>query len=259
MNEDKKYDQIQRYLNGDLTEQEVQAFEEALTQDAELKEEMDLHLLANDAVELIVEDELRADLKQLAQKSSQKTSQSSGAKVVSLRRRLYVFGAAASVLLLLGFFAINFQSNQYSNDAIASGAYQNELLNRVRGAEDASLLQEGMTLLTQENYEEAVAYFFRVTDPALEAEAKYAAGHAHYNLLDYEKAMSNFTAVIESKDPRFVEKAEWFYLLSALADDKIQEEQPLQVLDKLINDDSHLYHQEAMAVNKKLKSFWRNF
>lgn len=73
-------------------------------------------------------------------------------------------------------------ASQYDNDAIAGTYYDNDLLQRVRGNNSASLLQEGMDLYENGNYEQAIEYLGGVTDPALEAEAAYAATHAHYNL-----------------------------------------------------------------------------
>jgi len=259
MNEEKKYEQIQSYLSGTLTEPEHSSFEQELANSSTLQEEMDLHLLSNDAIDLVVEDDLRAELNNLAQQNKQKKNENQGGRVVSMRRRIYTLSIAASILLVIGFFTATFQASKYDNDSIASGYYSNDLLERVRGANSASLLQEGMDFLLADDYSEAIGYFDQVTDPALIAEAHYGAAHAHYNLENYQAAMTNFANVVDSKDPRFKEKAELFYVLSALAADQMEDDRFNTLFDKLLSDEGHYAHKDILEINKKLKSFWRNF
>ena len=259
MNEEKRYEQIQDYLNGTLDSSARNSFEQELAQDPELKAELDLHLLADDAIELLIEDDLRNELQDMAKEESLKKKNNKGGRVVSMRRRIYTLSIAATVALAIGFFAAMLVGNQYDNSSIAQELYIDDVLETRRGANSESLLQEGMNLYTNNEYEEAITYFDQVTDPSLIAEANYAAAHAHYNLENYSAAMQNFALVIDSKDPRYEEKAEFFYLTSALAADQVEEQGFLDVLDELINDEGHTYHKEALAINKKLKSFWRNF
>ncbi len=258
MNEDLLYDEIQNYLNNEMKETERAAFEQRLQTDSKLQEEVDLHRMADDTLELLVADNLRAELQQLGAEEAKKPSKKEG-RVVNFRRRLVSISAAASVLLLIGFFGANFQARQYNDGNLASSYYQNELLTSVRGAEDQSLLEEGMRLVTAENYQEAVTYFEQIQDQDLVAEAQYAAGHAYYNLEQYDNALSAFDNAISSNDPRFVKKAEWFSLLSGLAAGQEDTEAFRSRLDQLIADDSHDFHDSAVELNKKLNSFWRSF
>jgi tetratricopeptide (TPR) repeat protein len=259
MNEKEKYEQIQHYLDASLSETERLAFEQELTKDPGLQAALDLHLLSNDAIEFVIEDSLRSELQTLHQKSTITRKTANSGRVVNLRRRIIPLSIAATVLLLVGFFTANFQGKQYDNQAIAGAFYENDLLLRVRGSNSASLLQEGMQLFSQEDYPAAIDYFEQVSDPTLQAEANYAAAHAHYNLEQYPVAMQNFAAVIDSQDPRFTEKAELYYLLSTLAADQTTEQRFGDLLTKMIENKEHLHHQEALAINKKLNSFWRNF
>lgn len=259
MNEEKKYEQIQSYLEGSLSETEKRAFDQELKQDPDLQAELDLHILSNDAIELAIEDSLRADLKQLHQESQQVEQPKKKGRVVGLRRRLTALSIAASILLIIGFFAANYQINQYDNQSIAGSMYENDLLSRVRGNNNASLLQQGMELYTQENYSAAIEYFEQIDDASLKAEADYAKGHAYYNLGQFPAAMESFAAVVDSQDPRFVEKSELFYLLSALAADQTDNNRFNTLLTQMIENEEHLHHHEALKIQKKLNSFWRNF
>lgn len=259
MNEEKKYEQIQSYLEGSLSETEREAFEQELNQDPDLQADLDLHLLSNDAIELVIEDSLRADLKELQQETEQIKQPSKKGRVVGLRRRMVSLSIAASILLVIGFFTANYQINQYGNQAIAGSLYENELLTTVRGNNNASLLQQGMELFEQENYQAAIDYFDQVDDPNLKAEAAYAAGHSYYNLGAFSAAAEQFAGVMQSNDPRFVEKSELFYLISALAADQTDNAQFNEVLNQMLENEEHLHHQEALEIQKKLNSFWRRF
>ena len=64
---------------------------------------------------------------------------------------------------------------------------------------------------------------------------------------------------MESNDPRFSEKADFYYLLSAIAADQINNEKFNNTLDQILNNEAHLHYNDAQEINKKLKSFWRNF
>jgi tetratricopeptide (TPR) repeat protein len=259
MNEEKKYELIQDYLDDSLSETERLAFEQELAKDADLQADLDLHLLSNDAIEFVIEDSLRSELQTLHQESKATQKTASGGRVVNMRRRMIPLSIAATVLLLVGFFTATFQAKQYDNQAIAGTFYENDLLQRVRGNNSASLLQKGMQLFLQEDYPAAIDYFGQVSEPTLQAEANYAMAHAHYNLEQYPAAMQNFATVIDSQDPRFTEKAELYYLLSTLAADQTTDQRFGDLLTKMIENKEHLHHQEALAINKKLNSFWRNF
>ena len=65
--------------------------------------------------------------------------------------------------------------------------------------------------------------------------------------------------VIDRSDPRFTEKAEFYYLLNALAADQANTETFNSILDKILNNEAHLHYNEVLQINKKLKSFGRNF
>ncbi|MEM6380933.1 MAG: hypothetical protein AAF705_22365 [Bacteroidota bacterium] len=259
MNEEKKYEQIQSYLDGSLNETERQAFEQELNQDPDLQADLDLHLLSNDAIELVIEDSLRADLKELQLETKAVKQPAKKGRVVGLRRRMVSLSIAASILLVIGFFGANYQINQYGNQAIAGSFYENELLTTVRGNNNASLLQQGMELFEQGNYQAAVEYFDQVDDSNLQAEAAYAAGHSYYNLGQFPIAAENFATVMDSNDPRYVEKSELFYLISALAADQTDNARFNEVLNQMLENEEHLHHQEALNIQKKLNSFWRKF
>jgi tetratricopeptide (TPR) repeat protein len=258
MNKENTYQQIQDYLEGNLEAVARAAFEAAMQDDPELKTAVDLQRLSLEAIELVIADSLREDLQAWQAADEQKDTASGGGRIRTLRRRILPLSIAATVLLVIGFFASTYLAQPYDNAALASSYYQNDLLQRVRGSRSASLLQDGMDLYESGDYEGAIASMEEVSNPALLAEAAYAIGHSHYQLADYEQAMQDFLRVIASQDPRFTEKAEFFYLLAALAADQTEQADFIQVLERIVNNESHLYHKRTVELKQKLHRFSKN-
>ena len=259
MNEESTYQQIQDYLEGNLEAAARTAFEAAMQDNPELKKAVDLQRLSMEAIELVIADSLRADLQAWQAEAEQKDTTSGGGQIRTLRQRILPLSIAATVLLVIGFFASTYLAQPYDNDALASSYYQNDLLQRVRGSRSASLLQDGMNLYESGDYAGAIASMEEVSNPALLAEAAYAIGHSHYQLGDYEQAMQDFLQVTASQDPRFAEKAEFFYLLAALAADQTEQADFTRVLEQILNNESHLYHKRTVELNQKLHHFFRKF
>lgn len=90
-------DQIEKYLDGELSAEEAKAFEQALEQDVDLKEEFDFYQMANEA---IVSNKL-LDIEELA-----KNAGNTHAKKVKKKKNLIKGIAGGLVLLTLGAVAV---------------------------------------------------------------------------------------------------------------------------------------------------------
>ena len=123
------FNQIEAYLSGEMTETEATAFDKAVASNAELAAAVDRHLLAHDAIEVMIEDNLRAEMKDWSaaenKNKAAKIHQISQKKGSSgkVRRLFYSLAAAASVAIVVGFFGLQFSNTNYSNTALSAGAY----------------------------------------------------------------------------------------------------------------------------------------
>jgi len=259
-----RYDKIQAYIHGELEAADHQAFEQEINQDPELRQEVDLHRMADDSIEVLIEQDLRADLENMASESAGSASddeaESGGARIVSIRRFTRRLAVAASVLVVIGFFGAFYQGSNYTDRALARDFYGETSGLRSTSTTPGDALSEGRTLLQNEQYSAAAEYFTNVENPQLATEANYYEGLAHYGNEAYLEAMTAFDAVITTDDVRFREKAEFNYLLAAMAANATEDNDRFEeILNAIANSPNHLAYREVQELQEKRESFWRNF
>jgi predicted Zn-dependent protease len=147
-------DDIARYAEGEMSAGESQAFEQALTADETLRQQLAFyHDVHNSLQQHFTKDARQAQLEETLQQMRGEyfAKQSKPARVVSINRYLrYVMGAAA-VLLITLFLLKPWQSlyDQYSDVQMVNPAE--------RGENTDSLLQQAYTDFTNKKYTEAAA------------------------------------------------------------------------------------------------------
>lgn len=257
------FDKIEAYLSGEMTETEATTFDKEVATNKELAAAVDRHLLAHDAIEVMIEDNLRAEMKdwsaaenknkeakihQLGQKKE------SGGKV---RRLVYRLAAAASVALVVGFFGLQFSNTNYSNTALSAGAYNFDL-SATRSTNTAqNPLATGLKAYEAANYTAAIQFFQNIpTANPQYSEAQYYLGHSLYQNKDYDQAINTFEKVIRSNDVRYKEAAEWYQVVNYVAAKK-EGNDFTRLLNQLVTDEGHPYHKNAVELDAKLNSFWR--
>lgn len=254
---EERYNDIQAYLRGEMTTPDRDAFEAEMARDPALRQEVDLHLMADDAIELVIADSLRRELADMRQEQSGDTT--GGAKIRSIATWGGRLAIAASILVVIGFFGTFYVGRQYTDPALAATFYQ-ETSGLRAGSATGDQLAEGRELLSNEQYEAAITYFNGVSDPNYQTEASFLKGLALFENEEYLEAMSTFDSVIQTADIRFREKAEFQYILSSLAaNDANGNDRFAEILESIRNDPDHLAHREVEAIYQKRQSFWRNF
>ena len=102
MEKDPTYDKIEAYLDKSLPEKERRDFEQEMTQKPELATQVDLHRFERDAMELLVEEDLRTDMnvwkKEMLQTYAANNPQN--IRRLKVRRRRFL-AIAASFLILV--------------------------------------------------------------------------------------------------------------------------------------------------------------
>ncbi|MEM6318587.1 MAG: hypothetical protein AAF960_13025 [Bacteroidota bacterium] len=183
-------DKIEAYLNGDMTPKAEAAFDAAIEKDAELAAAVDNFGVANDALEILIEDNLRKELEAMSQE------QASSSNVVSINKKQPVarmrnlrtyLAAAASVALLVGFIGWNWASSNFTNSALSNEFSSEYQMPNVRaGNSVVNAFADGINAYNAQNYAEANQFFSSVVvDDPRYAEAQFYLGHT---LLAQEKA-----------------------------------------------------------------------
>jgi len=257
-------DKIERYLNGEMNPQDEAQFDAEIEQNPELAAAVDNFGVANDAIELLIEDNLRAELNEL--KTEESGNQASNvvsinkhkpvAKMRSLRTYL---AAAASVALLVGFFGMNWAGNNYSNTALGEEMYSGYDLPNVRsGNNTMHPFSEGLTAFQNKNYDQAIQFFkgIVVDDPRY-AEAQFYLGHAYLENKSFGEAATQFEKVTSLNDVRYTENAEWYQLIAQLSSGETAANFDA-LLAKITGDKDHTFNKQATELQGKLNSVWRN-
>lgn len=251
------FDKIEKYVSNEMSVTEKAAFEQEVAANTELRQALELYQLSNETVEIGVEDDLREQFRQWSAEEKKEQTNPREAKVVSFRTRFMAFAAAASVLLIVGFFGWNFARQNYSDEALAAGFYHSPEMSSFRNsdAQDADW-EAGLKAFENGNYTEASAVFQReVTESPRYAEAQFLLGDCYLKLENPAAASTAFQTVINSNDVRFREKAEWQLALSYLQAGNSDNEFQI-LLEKIASDSNHSFQRDAMALQSRLSSFW---
>ena len=258
MEAQQQFDKIESYLAGALTGAELTTFEEQIQTNNELAAMVEEHRIAHDAVEMLIEQDLRKELEGLRTA----TTSTATPKVVQLpkraattttrRRSLFPrLAAAASVILLIGFFTLQYNGSSNPIDPYLLD-YPMPEVNRSGEATDLHPLAKGIDAYKTGNYEEEIIYYQGIAaDDKRYNEAQFYLGHSFLRNKEYAAATTVFNKLVQSGDIRFLEKAEWYQLLSLVANQQ-QDKQFTTLLNKMLTDKNHSYHQQAQDLNTDL-------
>jgi tetratricopeptide (TPR) repeat protein len=247
------FDKIEAYLLGMMDDAEQATFEQAMATDTDLKSAVEAQKLEHRAMELAIRDDLRAQMSawsmdtETASPLQVTTTTDSAAPVMQVsfvRRNFFKIAAAASVLLVLGFFGRSLfgpsevDTLSYFNSTTRSSGSMNEM---------PEVLRPGLSALKGGRYDEAIAAFGQVTDPNYKPQALLFSGECYFRLKKYEDAIATFTlaesmaANAEQKD-----SAQWFRFLALKAAGKKAEAAALKAVIRA--NDGHTFWEEAGKV-----------
>lgn len=218
-----KYIRFDRYLNNELSEEEINSFEEQLKSDADFKEDFDIYsaLESSLASKFKNEEEAIALQKTLSDLGSHYIKQGENdkkeTKVISLFRFRNLM-VAASIALLIGFFLFNNGRSPVYDDF----AQHNSLELVVRG-DNNEAISKAETAFNAKNYEEALKQLtiLSVNYPN-DAEISLYMGISQLELNHYVEAETIFNAISEGNSA-LATKAVWYKALTFLKQKKLRE------------------------------------
>ncbi len=212
---------IEEYLDGKLSEEEMQAFREKAQSDPDLKAELLTHVLARKSIEDMARSKVREQLQSLV---SEKGAPTIPGSIRLLSRRAIAAAAAIAVIAVL---AILLLLQRESTDVSMASAYYvvASAPNTARSEEVISnlppIMQAGrQEFYLRENYREAARIFGSVErEQYYFSAAQYYLAHCFFKMGDYQKAASSFETLLTSQDlPVYVKKEElrWNLMVSYL-------------------------------------------
>lgn len=205
-------EQIENYLSGQLSPDELQAFDLRLQNDKAFAEVFAMYKsIESEMHETEDEKELRKTLSGISQKHFDTDP---AAKIITLktnRKRwlLYASAAAASIIILL--FLKPWQEKVLSNDQLyAQYATVQELPAVVRGANNDSLLLKATTFYNQAKYTAALVLLDSITmQRPSEAQLQLALGICFLETGKYDSAINRFDNLAVHESVYKYDAVEW--------------------------------------------------
>ena len=253
---------IEAYLNGEMSSEGKAAFEQEMEQDQNLAQAVQLYRLEKKAAHLLLEEEFGNQVRHYRQ-TRPSDSDMDGPQTKRIAplwgRRLAV---AASILLLVSMGTLFWSSYEYSNTALANAQFQYDFSSVARNIQqnnrsNNTILQQGVKLFKADKIPEAIALLNGISsgDTAF-VEAQYYLGQLYYQQQQFSEAVDRFEKVLTHQDFRFQEQAEWYLVLSMLADGKTNNRFD-NLLNKIVKDQVSVYQPNALQLQQQLQSFWR--
>ncbi|MEZ4891551.1 MAG: hypothetical protein R2778_00880 [Saprospiraceae bacterium] len=253
-------ERIEQYESGQMTAAERSAFEAELSTNAELKQAHTFFLGANEVIEQGIENSLRNQLNDWAAAEAGTSAKPAKTKVVSMQTTWVRMAIAASVTLLIGWFGLQWMSNQYTDQALYSGFYEKPGDSTFRGGPSEHPLKLGYEAFQKNDFAAAVSFFNSIPDSSdYYAEAQYYLGHSFIPLKEYNQAIKAFQHCASRSESKFSEKAEWYLLLTYLNSGKTNDADFKALLDKLLSNPDHSFYEQAKKLSGKINSVWRRF
>ncbi len=217
------YEIIQQYINGELSNDEVVAFEAAIRANPILAEEVKLYkTIDREMQEQVVGKANATDVQTSLQELTNEFFSTPKAKVISVKKYWWAVGAAAAAVLL--FFLLRPAFNTRFDNAKLYAAYTKdvkELSTEVRGGNTDSLLSAAAKLYNTKNFKAAIPLLKEVVDKVPESKEFYiAAGYCYMQIENTDSAILIFDEIIKTTSI-YKSRAQWYKALALLKQNKI--------------------------------------
>lgn len=213
------FELIDEKLSGELTGEELEAFDSDLMDDPDLMAEFELHAEIDEAIQESEVIELRKKL-DLVHDLTQNKKQPGLLRTI-LRHKLSRIAAASFVVLLiitsLSLYLLRPDGNM-SNDSLFKIYYQPDAALLIRGtdSQNAALIQ-AFQLYENKSYTSALEMFGQVLDnDGNNIPVQFYSGISNIELGQYRNALHPFNFIIEHQQNLYVERAEWYTALCYL-------------------------------------------
>ncbi|QHT69037.1 tetratricopeptide repeat protein [Rhodocytophaga rosea] len=248
---------IDNYLSGRLNQEEKSAFEQRLSAETALAEQVALQRKITTGLQTAGRLNMLAllkeeDAKMPAYQPEEEATTATEAKTISFNptsKQMYYWAAAAVLLLMVPVFML-LRANE-SGEKLADSYFHAHENQWVSTDGDSSLSAQAMEHYEEGKYAMALNIFEKMLgNNTAEAEVQFYKGNSYLALKKTQEAIQSFEAVLTMPANKYTEEAEWYLALSYVqADD---EKQAKKILKGIMDNENHPYHKEAQDLMKKL-------
>lgn len=233
---------IEKYLAGNMSEQEQEAFEQAMDSTPELKQEVKEAALAKWTIQAYAREQEKAKLDALYQANEQE------ARVISVLHYRWMAVAAIVAMLLLGYFLLRPAAPLQMQDAFAS-YYEVPQAPDIMGSDTDDMLRKADLAYGDNKWSEALGFYEQIDPDSLSdfqlSRISLFQGIAHLELGNWEKAQAAFASATQHP-----EQGDWYLAMLYLK--KEDRGATLRALQKIIDTPEHFYREQAMELKGKL-------
>ncbi|MDY6800618.1 MAG: tetratricopeptide repeat protein [Bacteroidota bacterium] len=240
---------IDKYLNGEMNDQELKRFEHLLSSDVEVQEELELHQAIGDA---IMEDDIMSfrDTMQMIYAEDKKVKrQPAGFS----RKKLFYAAATIALLLAIGGIVKQLTQPDYDNHQIFDKFYQPyevTVTYRSGNTETDRMLLNALQKYEDGNYEQALVLFEQLLEKRKDdMSINLYSGISYMEVAKYQKATQSFQTIITDNNNLFIEQAEWYLAMCYLKTE--DNKKAKELLDELIKKESY-YKEMAEKIKDEL-------
>lgn len=257
------YEDLIKYVQGNLEEGAKKEMKEQLETDSELEEEASfLTNLAQVSEWKGMMEEAHKELETENNNVVALPSARSEAKIRSIGFSK-ILAYAASVSILVAALSVFYANNNYSNAALASTnterlGFDGAGLNSFRAdTQVEDVFQKGLDAIEGKNFTGAASFFEAIPANADNyLPAKLFLAFAQFEQKQYTNAATNAQLVAaQSQTAINRQRAEWLQAQALLANG--QEIEAQQLITKIAADDTHMFQQAAKELGQQVNSFWR--
>lgn len=244
--EEHDIERIDRFFRGEMDQAETQAFEQALSENPELRKKMKIQQELVSYIDLMGDQEVLANIRK-AEDTYRSQREGTIKKMPWLRP---VLVAASIALLLFAGWWFLMPSNE--PDVLYANFYQPyELSFSSRDGGNTEALLAANAAYNAQDYTQALQAFESLSVDLQTSKVKLAMGISYMELSSFDSALSLFDQIIELQDPLFLDQALWYKGLCLLRQEK--SDQARTVFRELENDPNSIFNQEARRLLKRLK------
>ena len=237
-------EQIERYLNLEMSFFERQAFENQLLTDKELASEFAFYLQTKAANNEIAREKRKNEFQELRKEIS---NRSSG----NLKPMIWLSGLAASIVMIVGFWWFS-RTPDVSEDVLAETYIQEHFQNlpvKMDGNTDS--LQMGLRHFNEQKLSEAQAVFENILERKNnDSEATKYAGITALRLKNYDKAIQYFKVLSSQKD-LFANSGKFYQAIALLKQSPTNKKEAEVLLQEVVDGNLEGQQEASILLGKK--------
>ncbi len=249
-------DEIERYLNQELSDEELSVFETEMENNPDLISEInlirDINMASAEKDVMDLRAQLHAVKKEILEENQKERSFS--AKITG--KKTVAASVAASLALIVGIDAAIDKGNAPKNPGELYSQYFTPYagtgVSRTSGTQLDNEISKALLKFNEKNYEESLNLFKTVLARDKENPVcNFYSGMAYQETGRYDEAIASYKNVIVAGNNLFIDQAEWYTGLCYLQHG--ERNNAVKLFRKIASGKSY-YKQEASAILKKLKN-----